>query len=111
MAAQDEQPDEVAPGALTVSVRYRFRLLVLVLSVLGLGRHGSWTAGVWQIWVTAPDGRRFVVQRFYDEDDARATAAAYEAQLRTEDPSRWARSKGCGPLADHLEQLARDGAG
>lgn len=109
MAAVDDQHDEPAAAPITLSVNYRFRLLLLLLSVLGLGRHPTWTAGVWQIWATTEDGHRFLVHRFYDEDDARAAADAYERQLRTEDPVVWARSKGCGTLAAHLEEAAASG--
>ena len=101
-----EDPTEIRP--VTLAVSYRFRLWVLVLSVLGFGPRTTWTRGVWQIWATTPDGRRFLLKKFYDEDDARRAAEAFERQLTTEDPVRWARSKGSALLAAHLEELGRE---
>jgi len=91
---------------MTFDVVYERRVKEMLWSLLSVDTGGGWTSGVWQVWATASDGKRFLVKELLDDGTARYTVEAFEGQLREIDPVEWARSKGCDALADHLRQLS-----
>lgn len=86
---------------------YQFvsRLSETLVSLLTFTMGGGWSSGYWRVDAVTDDGARFELKRVGSEADAARTIDAYRAQIRESGVGDWARSKGFGDLASHLESM------